>query len=468
MDCFVETCKADPELKCECADPPLLFCASHIISHCKSPGKHNITNNYRDIGKIGKLALISSFTNCISKCKAVKESIEIQGNTMIKKIITQMTESINRLREIEMNYYLAIQIVEQEHSLNPLQSGNSDKLSIKYLENKHQMEEDIVKIEQENNIFNNICFDVEKLKKLKKTVKKLKNELNTKITSLQTVVDKYQFLKTSDFELINELNNILYQSKHIYYFEKNSNNLVDIDIVKNSINKQALYIYEDMCDYAGYCKLSESLIFYYGGYNKNTYPSSYYIINAKKKTVVTKGNRFSKRNFGCCAYNNIVYVFGGVRDNVQSVLNESECYNIASDSWQLISNLPVSGSSINTAIINNEIVLTGTWLDRIYFYNIDQNNYTAIFNLVANAVKIMFKGSGKIYILSNSKTYEIDSFNSRILTHNKSFVTANSKDWLISYSIRYQNMIYFILSDYNLYRFNLLTKEIQTVRKLIV
>jgi Kelch motif len=451
MSCTAQTCKNEAEIRCECNSPHLLFCELHISLHIREPGSHILKPYNISIDESLKKVLIISFRNCIYNSKTTKEDLIKKSNALVSNIIKQTTESCEKIRESENMYIKAIEYLQTEKYIK--NNSPVGQFVLKYLENQHLIETDFAKMRSEVSFIDNSPLNFQNSKRVpedlylelernKEFYQKSLDELQDQINTLTCCLEEK--------EILNKYHN----SSFLCYFEKNSKNLIKLQVLKDSDLKIPINMNDDMDYKAGYCELPKDRFFYYGGY-PSTRTDYVYIINAEKNSAVKRPNRKIKHSMGCCYYNDFVYIFGGYLNG--NYTKDAEKYHIGSDTWKELQMTPEDLEETSIVSSQNKILLVGYRSLNVYVYSISTNSYYSTYVLTEKKCKFVVNGLGKVYIFENFKLHESDSYSSINFTHISNTIVPNF--YLRGYTIRNEYSLYFLLEDWNIYRFNLLTKE---------
>lgn len=113
----------------------------------------------------------------------------------------------------------------------------------------------------------------------------------------------------------------------------------------------------------------------------------------------------------------------------------------------------------------NEIIVTGFNSTGIYPFNLTTNTYTACINgqIPAGQYRILCKGLGKIFLFHSNVLWDVTTYAANTFKVVSS-ATAVPNTFLISFLIRDDINIFFMMSTKAIFKFNLFTKEVTPVR----
>jgi hypothetical protein len=256
-----------------------------------------------------------------------------------------------------------------------------------------------------------------------------------------------------------------YDSKYICYFEDNSKNLCIVDITAEKDRKYALNsLNAEIYLSSAFCILQENRFFVSASQANNT--SNFTLIIDIENQSITNcaGNDKGKLYSGECSYyENFVYVFGGLQGSSR---NDCEKYNISTNNWINIANLP-SASSFNCSVaVGNSIFVVGKQWRFVCRYNPIRNSFSShgSFPDIYNDTKRISEFNGKLYIFATQKVYE--STNSEMTEFSPIEDSWIGKSDAMSYTIRNGNYIYFLQRDKDIYRFNVMTRITDVLRSV--
>lgn len=253
-------------------------------------------------------------------------------------------------------------------------------------------------------------------------------------------------------------------AKSFAFFEKNSKVLTIYDLLDMKVKSAPVESEDYFGDNAGWCRLPGRKVFQYGGQLNSFYPplNTTYIIDIDSKTVSKKAEGpYKKYAIGVCAHiDPYVYIFGG-SGLLGSLFSESEKYNLSTDSWHTISNLPFPSDYNSTVTKNNTIYVTGYQIG-IFKYTPDTDDYTLSFDL--NTIsKILIEEAGNLYLITERGVFVSQDHQ---WTRIKKQTVIREEAVLSSYPVKRGNYVYFLMSDSYLFKFNLTTFEVERAKML--
>ena len=225
--------------------------------------------------------------------------------------------------------------------------------------------------------------------------------------------------------------------------------------------KFALNIQDKLSNFGGFCELPNSKFFCYGGYNGG-YTDVAYIIDIKNLTGEKRKSSFKKCAMGVCVhYQGEIYVMGGYQKGPKP---KSERYTIASDSWANIANVPSETQSNSCILVDTSIYIAGACSSCIHQYSILNNTYKSFGNF-STENKVLLQGTNNIYILDSVNLYKSTNLSCTAFTCLRSISIIPNKP-LISYPVRKDSTIYFLLSNNVIYKFDIVSNQLCPLRRL--
>ena len=326
MDCHYEGCNLDAALRCKCSNPPVFYCNYHITLHLKQEGKHNIKSNYIEISKQAALMLTLSFQRCLEKCRILKENLIKEGNFAIQKLISNVNAACCQLREHEIIYIKALEFLQDEKPIKKHSNfSDVEELIIRYKRNQDLIDDDILNIQKEADIFNVITLvDPKLLQEKDIQISRLLEEI--KVSSSKEKILK-DCLKTTYPNASEFIEDILakHDMKHIYYFENNTKKLVTVNALENIDSFEIINIPDNLFQSSAYCYLPSNKLFCYGG-KGNEETNMLFILNTDNKQIEYLERRMKKYDMATCFISDSVYIIGGYTGG--NSIKEVEKFNI--------------------------------------------------------------------------------------------------------------------------------------------
>jgi hypothetical protein len=308
----------------------------------------------------------------------------------------------------------------------------------------------------------------EKLSNAKKEFEKIVNDMEAKSREVIKLFLNEMQVDINipiDIEYIQQLYKE-FISKYMCYFEKDSKNFAVINITSKNDSKYPISaLKSNLSMRCGFCHIPENIYFAYGFdiNGSSSYNNSALMINIETQAVkYCKSNKL-KGNIGECQYyQGSIYCFGGYNASSRA---DSEKYTIDSDEWTDISPLPNASHWNRSLLYENLIMITGYYTKVIFKYDIGQNIYTS-HGYFADWHKVLCRVNDKIFVFCSGNIYE-----SSIQNMEKFEIAGTSplaKSFCIAPTIQRGIWIYFLLLDYNIYRFNVLSKKAMLFRPVLI
>ena len=164
----------------------------------------------------------------------------------------------------------------------------------------------------------------------------------------------------------------------------------------------------------------------------------------------------------CTQYKDNIYVFGG-KIAPGAANNICERYEISSYKWYAIRPFPVATYNNTSVLYKENIFVTGYNCKTVYSYMIATDSYVDTSVGLNLSYKILCKAAGKVYLFEAQRLFEYD--NDKWSNLNIPTVVPNS--YLLSYMIRNEENVYFLLSDNFVYRFNIPSKKVKKLYDIV-
>ncbi|OMJ91735.1 hypothetical protein SteCoe_5633 [Stentor coeruleus] len=385
----------------------------------------------------------------------------------------QVVKDLEYLRKTELLIAESMNFLLEKNNMT--KKNKQNKLKEFILRNINSTKTFIEKLNRkEDEMIQEIDFEKKKLA-LSKKIEKVNDEIQIKIKEeINTVDKKIEKIENIALNTNNTLNHLLevtgftyeddeFADGKMYFFNDNTKNLITIDVSLTTDSLTLINSPENLSPLGGFCRISEDKIFLHSGYRGGSYTNSIFIVDLKQG-IAEKRESFKLGFLGSCSrFKNNVYAFGGHDGSAPSTACRK--FDLNSDTWQSIQNLPISTHCNSTAILDDNIFIAGFNIDSVYTYNISNNSYSNIGSFQSHWNKILCKASKKIYLFENNKLHESTDDNPKKFSVINSS-TGVSNNYLISFTTRFKNDLYFVLNNKSIYKINILTKVINLVRSV--
>jgi Kelch motif len=426
--CFQDNCKKRVAFVCNCTQNPTYSCDKHFGKHAMSKGDHSSQNSlliFLDSKDSQNLYLTLKETQ--EKLEKLTNSVIAETKSLIQKITKESRQLINHIRIKELK------ITELIKSLG----------------------------------FDSI-IDKEDLDEI------------TQISEARLIESSKESL---DKEISNfyDFNNRFYLKDFLCFFKGNSQNLTIVSIDKPDF-VIPLNIPNNFDLSSGHCELPNNKQFFYGGgFNSNINRNSLfavqnsfgqlyrtssvgnaYIIDIEKQQAIQKKSSNFKSYIGCCYFKNKIYVFGGQND-LGIVLNDTEEYDLSTDSWKNLSPLPIVCRNGTCFTSKDDIVYAGALAPCIIFYSVPKNNYKQYGNFSPQKMKILCNYENKSYLFEAEKLYKTTDSNwsgYTVINYN----TNLPNSYFVAYGTLKDKNFYFVLGNNHLYKFDFKTESVVLLR----
>ena len=159
-----------------------------------------------------------------------------------------------------------------------------------------------------------------------------------------------------------------------------------------------------------------------------------------------------------CYYKGDVFIFGGTPNN-STPLSTCKKYNIINKFWLDIQSLPEPNFNTTAYLINSKVLISGYQSPTIFEYLPQENIFSKTnYVLTSSSHKYVFKNW---IVCFGSSLYEIDE-NGKMVERQKITETFSALNSSCSF-IR-KNYIYFILAGPRIYRININTKSLESIK----
>ena len=175
------------------------------------------------------------------------------------------------------------------------------------------------------------------------------------------------------------------------------------------------------------------------------------------KVLVETSHIERDNNCGNIYYKNNVYYFCRLINN--KVDKSGYKYNTLLENWTQLADFPEFQLPYSSLIVENKILLTGLYIDCIYSYCPDKNNYKKILNNFNKGNKGLLKYKEQCFLLYENKIFETDNEfkNLKKVGDFNYFRDVNIKE-----SIETKDSILF-RDAANIFKLDILTKEITCI-----
>lgn len=488
-NCQYGSCDKDPEFICKCSNSASFFCKTHISLHTSQFRQinHDIQPNIIEINPHQKIIFLAQCYIFLENLKKIRYNVNQKTKEAIGKIMKQAADDMEYIRKTEILITESMKLLlEKEFIVKKDQQNKVEKFILRYLSSESSFIEEINRKGDEmvkemdfqrkemalNEMIEKIRNDVKNEIKLeineelgKEIVSKM-DEMDRKIENIRIInanaVDN--FGKKVNFLLeeagLMQENDEFFDGK-MFYFDDNTKKLNIIDVASNKDSSSMYNIEENMSMNGSFCRVSQFIIFFYGGCRGGINTDSTYIIDTEQKIAEKKPSWKTGGYSGACSlYNNNVYVFGGTNGPIYVTSGK---FDINSNAWQNIQPLPSATHCNSTVVLDNNIFITGYNLGIAYVYSIENNSYLSIGSFQSIWNKIICKASRKLYIFENNKLHEFSADNPGQISVVNS-LTGVPNNFLISFTTRFKKDLYFVLSNKNIYRFNPANKSVSMMR----
>lgn len=416
--CSYQGCLISSNFLCSCKEPSIFLCTKHSITHCQEQGNHNLLSVYISLNFEEKQKFVYKTEQRRKVLNNVKSALSQSTNDLISCISAKYKESIQNIMNEQNKLILTLQKVISTNEVN-----RKD-----YSLYQETYDYDVY---MDNTMFEN------------QTIKELINNYYS-----------IDFLNAVKLIQIPSAQNL---TKSMVFFLKSSKTLVNLNIQNSNLTKAEVRLDNALGSNAGWCRLPDNRVFHYGGQKSSfSRPQSYtYIIDIGENDIRRKADGLVKKyNIGPCAYHdNSVYVFGG--SSIFSVVSNSERFNVETNLWTCIEPLPNSSNHNSTVVINDQIYLTGENIGALK-YNILENSYSEEL-LGFDGCKVIYSEGNNIFI---SYANRLTEKNDGRWSHFPQATVVPQDTYLVSYPVKHENFIYFLLSNDYLYKFDIGKKEL--------
>lgn len=405
--CFSSGCPTEVAVVCTCTNSKTYICANHINEHFlnQSTNSHNVIPLLSPLQPDHLAKTTSKIQLFLSHLLSLKSQTICYTNSLIQCISQNSQSALKLLSSLESELIQTYEKIKSRNLIN--------KLELEQLETKSLSVENCSFLK-----FSKIRDDLSSFFEIKPFEKDLEIELKC---------DKMFFSK-----------------------DKVEGGLWEIDLETFKLKDLG---YAKIGGEGGACKVSKEIYFFNGGIKKNPVGETY-LVNTKDCTVEILPNSMNRRGNACVYKDGNAYTFGGYDGKI---IATCQVYEMASKQWKNITDLPSPSFSNTASIVNNQILLTGYSLNKVYSY--ENSNFSEIFNFAKSGSKILCGG----WIVTSLILYENEENKNSVWKqhHIKGEVDALS----VFTSFKRDNFIYFIVSkQHTLWRINTVAKNIELVK----
>lgn len=387
----------------------------------------------------------------LEETQKIRSDIGLKIDTNEKNIIKKVEDLANHLKESSEKIQLDI-----ENSIK-FQSGIIDK---KINETEEEVKKEISGMGKILDMHKEQMIEMsEAIIMHREEISELISQNSTN-TSILTQSSKNMRVIFEELGLSYE--NDEFNDEKMFYFEDNTKKLIQVCVSSDRDSSVQLSIQDNMTYHGGFCRLSQSKCFVFGGNRGGTYIDIAYIVDIDALTAEKKTSwRIGGYTGLSCIFGGFIYAFGGYDGSGQ--FSHSGKYSLASNIWAGIQPLPIASYSNSSAIIGNEICITGYNLTTTFIYCFSNDSYLTAGNFQGNVHKVLCKVSKRLFVFDNNKLYEssLESFGQFAVVNNS---TGVPNKYLICFPTRYKKDLYFALNNKIIYRLNLTTKAVSVLR----
>ena len=399
--CSEHKCSNQAKFVCRCINPEIYICDDHIARHTRSPGLHSIESLLIELNSDQKTSILPKLIETLAYIKKIKATIIESSKSLIHLLENETHKALTNLKYLEHGCSCLI----------------SDQIVSKQLYEKILT----TKVDAGDTFLNQVAW--------------IKEDLSTAYSSF--------YPDSLTWENCDEI---------IFSRDYNNGGLISISL--NTFKLASLDFAPKIGAYCHECKIDSNTYFFHGGRfnNQKDFRKDAYLIDIKSEKVEVLENGPGKDYGGAVLKGNKVYVFGGW---CREAMATCDIFDLKLKRWESIIPLPKASESITAAVLNNEIILSGSRLECCYSY--DGLVYKNILDL-PNGYKVVCKG----WILASSYLYEnISENNSEWVAY---YINNPWKNWLWTFTVfmRYQ-YFYFIDGNNLLMRIDTRLKNLQEI-----
>ncbi|CAG9332385.1 unnamed protein product [Blepharisma stoltei] len=450
--CFMKGCIFIPRNKCECNNTTTLFCDLHALDHIKTPSKtgHAGLDLYFNPSKETKSITARKILILLADLRKFKAEFLHKSNEIVDFLLNSIQNTLIQLNKIEQDCKNMLQVVLSNSEILDVPTESKIEKILKLSEEEAELElgnweVPEMSINTENIksfIENNIKVELEVFKDLGSICKSnilwfwYNNGLN------KFDLDTGQTLPQSEF------------FGNFQKWETLWQNIANIRNNKLHPRKNNLYHGRNQAPYKFHMHPTGQVL-------ACNYNNSLYLINKNFDIIQIGKQNVNYTQSGFASSKNLVYVFGnGIASKFD--LKTYELTDLAASDY--IYNL----NSTSCIEYQNKVIIVDFKLSGVLIYDIENNNYSFVqkIYLSQNCYKLILKGNEKLFLID---------FGSNIFESN----AGDASNWnLIGYNTlqnlyiqsticQHKGIIYFLV-DFQLWRFNLKTKEVEIANQDIL
>jgi hypothetical protein len=447
-------CSSEHEYLCECQNPSIRLCASHLQDHLANDGQHNPVPTAFEISRERWESMKHRFSQALNLLGQSRSAVKEKALESVNKIIDLMLYDMQTIREKEILIRSARQYLDERERIMIRPVLSSAETII--LDNRDS---------------NNLLIELREMQD--KMVDGLSLGENFESIEPNNELIEIQRGKFENAEIVAKLDmvDLDFSPRSFHYFEEGTKIFCSINPFSDIDTKRELNIEDNLSLHPAYCALPGNKHFYYGGIAGT---SNYtYIIDCNDFTAVKRTSyRPKDRVFNCCYYNGYIFLFGGFTNGQQ--LAESEKYCIEDDRWFDIASLPQQSNNNHCELMNSSIIISGAHINEIYSYNIADNTYSVLTatNLPRGGGKILFEANNLLYVYSQGELYRsVDSTCNEFILLDKYAIRyryggTTFHNCSLCYPIKYRGAVYFLEAGYIIYRLDLATNKTLMIRQV--
>ncbi|CAG9315492.1 unnamed protein product [Blepharisma stoltei] len=429
--CFKENCYNKLVGKCRCEEN-ILFCNEHLPEHFQkssNKGHQWLSSHFKPADDI-KQPIIQKLTELKKDIKAYRNKALREASEIIKNFKTTFGKYLDQINYIDNRCSKIIEGLNSGEEFLDVSTEDDMESVLKLNAQRAQLRMAGWDTKQ-------CCLDY--------------SEINAAIS--KTYITPFNpFVKGIEDAV---------ESNELSFFRSGSQNFATINLDSFQVTSTiTLQIAESIHAHTSSCILPDKSYFYFGNPSYN-YGTTFMV--DKNKTV----RLLQKAKQGCYIdsvfYKNFMYLIGGSA-------NMAERYDFAQNQWQSLAPVP-QGLSFQyscSILLKDSILITGYSLNKMICYNIIQNNYKDVPNLVLNVnyYKFMIRGNNRIYLVEKGcRIMESAENDYSGWTQVGGCGIANNAP-LQSSIVRYKGFLYFIHFDSQLWKFDLASKQISQVKNV--
>jgi Kelch motif len=281
---------------------------------------------------------------------------------------------------------------------------------------------------------------------------------NKQMKIIETEIDSTSIVSSiKNFATISLKRESFKIDSRIFYFKPRSKELSIIEISSAYVLKKIFPKSFGLKDSGSWCEIPNRLIFYCGGTQGSTFSAEAYIIDPYTFSINKLPDMKQSRALSSVLYwNDYVYVFGGYSGNN---LSTCEKYNLKTNTWTLLTSMPVTRSAFSIVVYKDCLYMTGDNcnLDR---YNPYLDTFDTFNNILPefSAYSTLACNENILYVIQNKLLIEIDLQSFKIVY---SSPIPEGKWWSYFPAVIYDNEICFSrYDDASIWSYHIKTKTI--------